>query len=105
VCLAVLLAVRWLKATRPVRRATAPAAAGAVTLLFLGGLILQGVFTSEQSPYLVWPTLVGLVLVPVVFLAGIWRAWAARAAVGDLLVDLGSMSGRPLQGALAKALG
>ena len=82
---------RWLKATRPVRRASAPAAAGALTLLFLGGLILQGVFTHEQSPYLVWPTLVGLVLVPVVFLAGVWRMWVARAAVGDLLVDLGSM--------------
>ena len=44
-------------------------------------------------------------LVPVVFLAGVWRAWAARAAVGDLLVDLGSMRGRPLQAAFAKALG
>ena len=54
----------------PVRRASAPAAAGALTLLFLGGLILQAVFTEAQSPYLVWPTLVGLVLVPVVFLAG-----------------------------------
>ena len=42
---------------------------------------------------------------PVVFLAVIWRAWVARAAIGDLLVDLGSMSGRPLQAALAKALG
>ena len=105
VCLALLLAGRWLRATRPVRRASAPAATGALTLLFLGGLILQGVFTAEQSPYLVWPTLVGLVLVPVVFLAGIWRTWVARAAVGDLLVDLGSMSGRPLQAALAKALG
>ncbi|HST17345.1 MAG TPA: histidine kinase [Gaiellaceae bacterium] len=105
VCLAMLLAGRWLKATRPVRRASAPAAPGALTLLFLGALILQGVFTTAQSPYLVWPTLVGLVLVPAVFLAGVWRAWAARAAVGDLLVDLGSMSGRPLQAALAKALG
>jgi signal transduction histidine kinase len=45
------------------------------------------------------------VLVPVVFLAGVWRMWVARAAVGDLLVDLGSMSGTPLQSALAKALG
>ena len=105
VCLAILLAGRWFNATRPVRRASAPAAAGALTLLFLGALILQGVFTTEQSPFLVWPTLVGLVLVPVVFLAGVWRMWVARASVGDLLVDLGSMSGRPLQAALAKALG
>ncbi len=105
VCLAILLAARWLKATQPVRRASAPAAIGALTLLFLGALILQGVFTATQSPLLVWPTLVGLVLVPVVFLAGVWRAWVARASVGDLLVDLGSMSGRPLQPALAKALG
>ena len=105
VFLAILLVARWLKATRPVRRASAPAVVGAVTLLFLGGLILQGVFTAAQSPFLVWPTLVGLVLVPVVFLAGVWRTWVARAAVGDLLVDLGTMSGRPLQSALAKALG
>ena len=105
VCLAILLIARWLKATRPVRRASAPAAAGALTLLFLGGLILQGVFTAAQSPYLVWPTLVGLVLVPAVFLAGIWRTWAARAAVGDLLIELGSTGGRPLQAALANALG
>jgi signal transduction histidine kinase len=105
VSLAILLGARWLKATRPVRRASAPAAAGALTLLFLGGLILQAVFTAEQSPLLVWPTLVGLVLVPVVFLAGLWRTWIARAAVGDLLVELESMRGRPLQAALAKALG
>ena len=105
VFLAILLSTRWLKATRPVRRASAPAVVGALTLLFLGGLILQGVFTAAQSPFLVWPTLVGLVLVPVVFLAGVWRMWVARAAVGDLLVDLGSMNGRPLQTALAKALG
>ncbi len=105
VCLALLLAARWLKGTRPVRRASAPAAVGALTLLFLGGLILQAVFSEAQSPYLVWPTLVGLVLVPVVFLVVVWRAWVARAAIGNLLVDLGSMSGRPLQAALAKALG
>jgi signal transduction histidine kinase len=105
VCLAIILVARWLKASHAVRRASATAAPGAITLLFLGGLILQGVFTAEQSPYLVWPTLVGLVLVPAVFLAGVWRMWVARAAVGDLLVDLGSMSGRPLQAALAKALG
>jgi signal transduction histidine kinase len=105
VCLAVILVARWVKATHAVRRASATAAPGAITLLFLGGLILQGVFTAEQSPYLVWPTLVGLVLVPAVFLAGVWRMWVARAGVGDLLVDLGSMSGRPLQAALAKALG
>ncbi len=105
VCLAILLLARWLKATRPLRRASAPAAAGALTLLFLGGLILQAVFTTAQSPVLVWPTLVGLVLVPVVFLAGVWRTWVARAGVGDLLVELESMHGRPLQAALAKALG
>jgi signal transduction histidine kinase len=47
---------------------------------------------------------VGLLLVPVVFLGGIWRAWAARAAVADLLVELGAARGGPLQTALAKAL-
>ena len=51
VCLAILLAARWLKATQPVRRASAPAAIGALTLLFLGALILQGVFTATQSRF------------------------------------------------------
>src|SRR5207245_3770143 len=35
---------------------------------------------------------------------GIWRAWVARAAIGDLLVDLDSLNGRSLQAVLAKAL-
>jgi signal transduction histidine kinase len=47
---------------------------------------------------------VGLLLVPVVFLAGIWRIWVARAAVADLLVEIGATRGAPLQTALAKAL-
>ena len=101
---AVLLAARWRAATPGVRRASAPAAAGAVTLVFLSGLLLQGAFTSYQSPLLVWPTLVGLLLVPLVFLVGIWRTWVARAAVADLLVELDASRGTPLQAALARAL-
>jgi signal transduction histidine kinase len=99
-----LLAARWVAATRGVRRASAPAAVGAATLVFLSGLLLQGAFTTSQSLLLVWPTLVGLLLVPVVFLAGIWRTWVARAAVGDLLVELGEAPDTPLQAALGKAL-
>jgi signal transduction histidine kinase len=101
---AVLLAARWRAASPGVRRASAPAAAGGVTLVFLSGLLLQGAFTDYQSPVLVWPTLVGLLLVPVVFLVGIWRTWVARAAVADLLVELDATRGMPLQAALAKAL-
>jgi signal transduction histidine kinase len=101
---AALLAARWLSATPGVRRASAPAAVGGATLVFLAGLLLQGAFTTYQSPLLVWPTLVGLLLVPVVFLAGVWRMWVARAAVGDLLVELGTAPDAPLQAALAKAL-
>jgi signal transduction histidine kinase len=101
---AVLLAARWLAATPGTRRASAPAAAGGATLVFLSGLLLQGAFTDFQSPFLVWPTLVGLLLVPVVFLGGIWRTWVAQAAVGDLLVELGAQRGTPLEAALAKAL-
>jgi signal transduction histidine kinase len=102
--LAVVLARRWRVATAPARRASAPAAAGALTLLFLGGLVLEDAFHRAQSPFLVWPTLIGLLLVPVVFLIGVWRAWVARAAIGELLVDLGSLDGRSLQTVLAKAL-
>jgi signal transduction histidine kinase len=103
--LAALLSARWLAATPAVRRAAAPALVGSLTVLALAGLLLQGVFTMEQSPFLVWPTLVGLLCIPVVFLVGVWRSWLARAAVGDLLIDLGAVDGRPLQAALAKALG
>jgi signal transduction histidine kinase len=101
---AVLLGARWRAATPGVRRMSAPAAAGGLTLLFLSGLLLEGAFTNYQSPFLVWPTLVGLLLVPVVFLVGIWRTWVARAAVADLLVEIGATRGAPLQAALAKAL-
>ena len=100
-----LLGVRWRAATTAVRRASAPAAAGAVTLLFLAGLILQGAFTSEQSPLLVWPTLIGLTCVPVLFLVGLLRSWRARAAVSQLLIDIGAAPGKPLQAGLARALG
>ena len=99
-----VLFMRWRGATAPARRASAPAAAGGLTLLFLAGLLLQGAFTDAQSPFLVWPTLVGLLFVPIVFLVGIWRTWIARAAIGELLVDLGSMNGRSLQSVLGKAL-
>jgi signal transduction histidine kinase len=101
---AVLLATRWRAATAGGRRMSAPAVAGAVTLVFLSGLLLEGSFTDYQSPFLTWPTLVGLMLVPVVFLGGIWRTWAARAAVADLLVELGAARGAPLEAALANAL-
>jgi signal transduction histidine kinase len=101
---AVLLAARWRAATPGVRRTSAPAAAGGLTLLFLSGLLLEGAFTNYQSPFLVWPTLVGLLLVPVVFVVGIWRTWVARAAVAGLLVEIGATRGAPLQAALAKAL-
>ena len=101
---AMLLAARWRAATPGVRRMSAPAAAGGLTLLFLSGLLLEGAFTAYQSPWLVWPTLVGLLLVPVLFLAGIWRTWVARAAAADLLVEIGATRGAPLQAALAKAL-
>ena len=100
-----LLGVRWRAATTAVRRASAPAAAGAVTLLFLAGLILQGAFTSEQSPLLVWPTLIGLTCVPILFLFGLLRSWRARAAVSQLLIDIGTAPGKPLQAGLARALG
>jgi signal transduction histidine kinase len=68
-------------------------------------LILQGAFTSEQSPLLVWPTLIGLTCVPVLFLFGLLRSWRARAAVSQLLVEIGAAPGKPLQSGLARALG
>ena len=105
VCLAILLVGRWLKATRPVRRASAPAAAGALTLLFLGGLILQGCSRRRSRRFSSGRLSSVSCWCRSCFSQVSGGAWVARAAVGDLLVDLGSMSGRPLQAALAKALG
>jgi signal transduction histidine kinase len=102
--LAGLLAARWRQATPGARRSSAPAAAGGATLVFLAGLLLEGAFTTAQAPVLVWATLLGLLLVPLVFLAGVWRSWLARAAIGDLLVELDAAPGAPLQAALARAL-
>ena len=50
-------------------------ARGQLDVRDVGGVVLQGGFTTAQSPFLVWPTLIGLLFVPVVFLFGVLRSW------------------------------
>ncbi|MCE7006651.1 histidine kinase [Kibdelosporangium philippinense] len=96
----VVLAVRWLTATRPARRVLAP-------------VVLTGLLGATQS--LLGPILnvqllsdighAAILLLPLAFLAGVWRIRLGRTNVADLLVQLPRSSPGELQNLLAKALG
>ena len=105
VCLALLLVARWLKATHPVRRASAPAAAGALTLLFLGWADPAG---GVHDSAVALPRLAdargsgaGSGRVSRRCLASVGCACRGRRPARRSGLD----GGRPLQAALAKALG
>ncbi len=102
---AVLLG-RWLGATPPARRVLAP--------VFGTGLV--GGIASALDPVLSagHPALhmllidiahAALVLLPLAFLAGVWRVRLGRTTVADLLVRLPGSSPARLQDLLARALG
>jgi signal transduction histidine kinase len=102
--LAVVLARRYRAATPVLRRALAPIAAGAVSLVMIAGVYaLDTVSDDAQVPYAL--ALFVLTSVPLLFLVGLLRARLARSAVGDLLVDLREPAPPgALRDALAKAL-
>jgi signal transduction histidine kinase len=95
-----VLAVRWITATRPARRVLAP-------------VVITGVFGAAQS--VLGPLLesrlvrdlghLSILLLPLAFLAGVWRVRLGRTTVADLLVRLPRSSPAELQDLLATALG
>jgi signal transduction histidine kinase len=102
----VVLVRRWLTATRPARRVLAP--------VYGAGLV--GGVVSVLDPVVgigrPWPHVVlsavghaALLLLPLAFLAGMWRVRLGRTAVADLLVRLPQSEPEQLRDLLATALG
>jgi signal transduction histidine kinase len=101
-----VLVRRWVRAGRPRRRVLAP--------VFLTGLLggvgtLAAELSDRRTPVgeaLGWLPRVALCLVPLGFLAGVWRVRLGRTAVGSLVSQLRRpMSAAQLQAALARGLG
>jgi signal transduction histidine kinase len=71
--------------------------------------IFEVVFTFVDRPfaidYLFWWQIAAFIVLPVVFLAGLARERLARAALGDLVLELERTPPNGVQGALARALG
>ena len=102
-----VLVRRWRRASRPLRRAAAPILlAGAVTFALLVLMVVHDFFREPLGETFDILVQLAFASVPFAFLAGLLRARLARAAVADLVVELGDAAqpGR-LRDALARALG
>jgi signal transduction histidine kinase len=100
-----VLVRRWARAGPPLRRVLAP--------VFLTGLLgaagtLAAELSDRRNPVgelLGWAPRVAFCLLPLGFLAGLWRVRLGRTAVGTLLTQLRQpMSAAQLQTALARAV-
>ena len=103
-----VVAARWYEASPPLRRSLTPVlSTGAVTAI-LGGL-WYGTWQFTDGPVtdvLALAATASLALLPLGFLVGLLRARLARAAVGDLVIELGrAMRPGEVRDALARALG
>ncbi|MDX2935407.1 sensor histidine kinase [Streptomyces ipomoeae] len=101
-----VLVWRWATATPPARRALAPLLVVGVVGALASGL--DGAFgsASESShPPLITVAHLTVLLLPLTFLAGVWRVRLGRTAVAELLRRMPLASRAELREALAKALG
>jgi signal transduction histidine kinase len=104
--LVAVLVRRWLRAGPPLRRVLAPVFV--TGLLGAVGTAAAGFTDVRGSPgeALAWVPRVAFCLLPIGFLAGVWRVRLGRTAVGTLLAQLREpMSAAQLQAALARAVG
>jgi signal transduction histidine kinase len=102
-----VLAGRWSMATPPLRRAMLPSLAGGVSLLLFAALLASDIVTGTPTHAvlgLTWACVVGLILTPAAFLAGLLRTRLARGRFADLVVELRGLRGGALQAALARTL-
>jgi signal transduction histidine kinase len=105
VLLFVVLAWRWVKASPPLRRVLVPVLAGGAAMLSFAALLTIDLFSGARYQVAL-VTFAILASVPLVFLAGFLRSRLARAAVGELFVDLrADPAPGDLRDALARALG
>ncbi|MEV0738796.1 ATP-binding protein [Streptomyces sp. NPDC050549] len=100
------LLAHWETATRPARRVLAPLYAVGL----VGGLAsaldgMLGTGPSWTHTPLINIAHVSVLLLPLAFLAGVWRVRMGRTAVADLLRRMPLASEEQLRDALAKALG
>ena len=104
--LALVLGRRWWHASPPLRRALVPVLAGGATMLSFAVLLALDLINGTRSETALLLTLILLATVPLLFLAGLLRSRLARAAVGDLLVELRTEPApADVREALARALG
>ena len=102
---ALVLAVRWWRASTPGRRALLPGVAGAGCLLLFAVMLVVQLVNGVKSQALLWIGACSLITVPIAFLAGLLRSRLARAGVADLFRDLRSIGPVELQATLARVLG
>jgi signal transduction histidine kinase len=102
-----VFAVRWRRASPPVRRGLTPILAGAaVLLLSTGNLVLSKLTGRPPSELLQIAVLATLIAVPVAVLADMLRARLSRSAVAELVLALrANPAPAALRDALARALG
>ena len=98
------LVQRYRQATPPLRRVVAPVYL--FTLEALAALIASLIVATFSRRWAIALELVALgsaTLMPIAFLAGIFRSRLARAGIADLVIAIGN--GSPLRDAVAEALG
>ena len=97
---AVVIGVRYARASGPRRRALLPSVAG------IGALLLFAVAQGGETPiWFRWVAVLSLLAVPAGFLVGLLRSRLARGGLADLFRRLPTMRGEDLQPALAQVLG
>ena len=85
----VVLAIRWLRATKPLRRTLTPVymTSGAAIGLSALAIPLEGVIEGAEEVLEV-PILIALVSVPLGFLSGLLRTRLARTGAGRMLLEV-----------------
>jgi signal transduction histidine kinase len=96
---AIVIGVRWKRASAPRRRAMLPSVAGISCLLLFAGT------NGASSVPLAWLAVCSLLVVPLAFLAGLLRSRLARGGLSDLFGELRTLRGAELQARLAKLTG
>jgi signal transduction histidine kinase len=104
IALIVLLAKRWMRASRPLRRTLTPLLAGAATIVAFSLFVIVDKLRPGSS-FVRWGAIATFIAVPVALLASILRARLARTSVGDLFIELrANPAPEQLRDALAHAL-
>jgi signal transduction histidine kinase len=96
---AIVIGLRWKRASPPRRRAMLPSVAGISCLLFFAAA------NSASSVALAWLAACSLLVIPAAFLTGLLRSRLARGGLSDLLGELRTLRGAELQARLAKVTG